>query len=148
VRTLQWVALCATMIMLVACGSNSNNAFNGNWSATLVNPDSTTAFTFTTSLSEGSQGNVTVTNLSFGTSSSCFALGTTASGTFAGTGTTNGAATGSIQLTIQSSTSNSNGANALTLQGALNNNTITGSWQLTGTGAGCTGSGSFTMTKM
>ncbi len=148
-RKVQLAALCAAMALLSSCGGSSNSTVNGNWTATLVNPDSTTAFTLSMTLSQGSAGAVSVTNLSFGTSSSCFATGTTATGTFASSGTTNGVTTGSFQISIQSSTSNSNGANQLIMQGALtNDNTVTGSWALTGTGVGCSGSGTFTMTKM
>jgi hypothetical protein len=49
-------------------------------------------------------------------------------------------------MNIQSTATSTN--NLLTLQGTVNNNTITGNWTLTGTTAGCTGTGSFTMTKI
>jgi|SRR5580698_463571 hypothetical protein len=129
------------------CGSSSSNSsINGNWSATLTSADGTQALAFTATLAS-SGGVVTVSNLSFSTSSSCFALGTTATGAFTATGTSGGVTTGTFQMTIQSGTGNTNGTNQLTLQGTLNNNAITGNWTLTGTGAGCTGSGTFTMTN-
>jgi hypothetical protein len=43
--------------------------------------------------------------------------------------------------------SGSPSGNDLTLSGTANGNTISGTWTLTGS-AGCTGAGSFTMTKM
>jgi hypothetical protein len=127
---------------LSACGnSSSSSAINGNWTATLTGSQN---ISFTATLT-ASNGAVSITNLSFTTSQSCFDAGATATGTFALAGTTNGVTTGTFQMTIQSSSSNSNGTNALTLQGTLTNNSITGNWTLTGTGAGCTGSGTFTM---
>jgi hypothetical protein len=89
---------------------------------------------------------VTVTNLTFTASQSCFDSGATATGSFAVTGNMNGVTTGTFEMTIMSGASNSNGANQLLLQGTLTNNSITGNWTLSGTGAGCTGSGTFTMT--
>jgi hypothetical protein len=47
-------------------------------------------------------------------------------------------------MTVQSSTPT---GNTFTLSGAVSGNTIAGTWTLTGS-LGCTGSGSFTMTKM
>jgi len=41
----------------------------------------------------------------------------------------------------------SSGGNQLQLNGALHNNTINGTWTLTGSTSGCTGSGTFTMNK-
>lgn len=143
--------VCALTILLTACGSGSGSVINGNWSATLTNTDGSTALVFGVTLSNNN-GSVTVSNLSFTTNSSCFGSGTTGTGAFTLTGTTGGVTTGTLQLTLQSGTSNSNGTNQLTLQGTLNqtssSNTITGTWNLTGTGSGCSGSGNFTMGTM
>ena len=139
--------VCAMALLLAACGS-SGSAINGNWTAALSNPDGSTAFTFTATLSESGNGTLNVTNLSFSNSSSCFAAGTTASGTFTATGNTNNVSSGTFQMTVQSGTANANGSNQVALQGTLSSNTITGTWALKGTGSGCTGSGSFTMSKM
>jgi hypothetical protein len=127
------------------CGGSSSGSINGNWTATLTSADGTQALAFTATLAQNGSA-LTVTNLSFTTSSSCFALGTTATGAFTATGTSGGVATGTFQLTITSGSGNTNGSNTLTLEGTLNNNSITGNWTLTGTGAGCSGSGTFTMT--
>lgn len=142
--------LCGLAMMLTACGSGSSNPINGNWSATLTNTGGATVLGFTATLSENSSsGAVSVSNLSFTTSNSCFSSGTTAIATFTSTGTVSGVTTGTFQMTVQSGTSNANGTNQLTMQGTLNNtansNIITGNWNLTGTGSGCTGSGNFTM---
>ncbi len=64
--------LVALGFTLGACGgggagSNSDNV-NGNWTATLTNPDGTPAFAFTTSLKQnGGSSTVNVTTLSFTT---------------------------------------------------------------------------------
>ncbi|HLW88452.1 MAG TPA: hypothetical protein VKR57_08145 [Terriglobales bacterium] len=141
------IAIMLLWVMaLSGCGSSSNSSINGNWTATLTSANGTQALAFTVSLAESGSA-LNVTNLTFTTSSSCFALGTTATGAFTATGTSGGVTTGTFQLTIQSGTGNTNGANQLTLQGTLTNNTITGNWTLTGTGAGCSGSGTFTMSS-
>jgi hypothetical protein len=132
-------------LLLSACGGgNSSTAgtITGNWTATLTNADTTPAFTFSTSLTQGSTTTVvTGTNLSFTTSNSCFTSGGTQTGSFVLSGM-NGNITGAFQLTIVSGTPP---GNTLVLTGTVNNNTIAGNWNLSGA---CTGSGTFTMTKM
>lgn len=141
-RKLGIAAIFFIALALVGCGSSSNNnAINGSWTATLTGSED---LSFTATLTQ-SGGAVSVTNLSFTTSQSCFSDGATATGAFTLAGTTGGVTTGTFQMTVQSGTSNTNGTNQLTLAGNLSNNTITGNWTLTGTGAGCVGSGSFTM---
>lgn len=61
-------------------------------------------------------------------------------------GNFNGNVTGAFGMTI--STMFPGTQNVLTLQGNVNNNTISGMWTLTGVQSGCTGSGNFTFTKM
>src|SRR4051794_20368612 len=126
------------------CGTssgNNNNAINGNWTASLTNPDGTEAFNFTTTLTSSGSTGVSVSNLSFTTSSPCFSGGTDASGGFTLTGTTNGVSSGGFQMTIQSTPP----GNTLTLNGTLNNNVISGTWTLSGLNSGCNGGGNFTM---
>ena len=69
------IAIVLTLsAMLAACGGgiSSNPAtVTGNWTATLTNADTTPAFTFTTSLTQGSNTLVTGGSLSF-TSTPCF----------------------------------------------------------------------------
>jgi hypothetical protein len=143
-------AVLALGLVLVACGggsgsSSSSSNVTGNWSAALTNADGTPAFAFTTSLTQGS-GTVAVTgtNLTFMTSTACFTSGGSQTGSFVLSGNMNGNITGAFDLTIMSGTPS---GNTLTLQGTVLSNTITGTWNLTGTG-GCTGSGTFTITKM
>lgn len=143
--------LLALGLTLGACGgggmgSNSGNV-NGNWTATLTNPDGTPAFAFTTSLSQNSgNSTVNVTSLSFSTSTPCFDSQTSETGSFVLSGNFNGNVAGAFGMTI--STMFPGTQNMLTLQGNANNNTISGTWTLTGAQSGCTGSGSFTLTKV
>ena len=141
------VALVLSAILLSACGNsrNSTGTVTGNWTATLSDQSGTQVFAFTTSFMQNSGTVVTVTNLNFTTANSCFVSGNTATGAFVLSGNFNGNMTGSFQLTVQSG--NPSG-NMLMLQGNVKNNVITGTWTLTGVTSGCTGSGSFTMTKM
>ena len=143
------VIVLAMGLILVACGggsSNTSNTVSGNWAATLTNNDGTLALAFTTSLTQGNDSaTVTGTNLSFSTSTPCFTSGGSETGSFVLNGNFNGNITGSFQLTITSGTPPGN--TLILQQGMLNNNTVTGMWTLTGTG-GCTGSGTFTLTRM
>lgn len=131
--------------LLAGCRTNSNGNINGNWTASLMDSASSTpAFNFTTTLAEASGGGLSITNLTFTTSSPCFASGTTAKGGFSLSGNMNGVTSGGFQMNIQSTGASTN---TLALQGTVSNNTITGTWNLTGVTAGCTGSGNFTMNR-
>ena len=141
--------ILALGLALAACGggnSSSLGTVTGNWTATLTNTDGTPAFGLTTSLTQ-SNGTETVTgtNLNFTTSNACFTSGGSQTGSFALSGNFNGNITGVFQLTITSGTPS---GNTLVLQGNVNNNAISGTWTLTGVTSGCTGNGTFTMTKM
>ena len=139
--------LVALGLILLACGggSSSSNTVTGNWTATLTNTDGTTAFAFTTSLSQSNGTMVTGANLTFTTSTGCFTSAASQTGSFVLSGNLNGNLAGAFQLTITSATPS---GNTLTLQGTVNNNTVTGTWTLAGLIPGCTGSGNFTMTRM
>jgi hypothetical protein len=110
-------------------------------------PDSNGApvFAFTTSLAQNSGTVVSVTNLSFTTATPCFASGGSETGSFMLSGNFNGNVTGAFQLGVHSGTPS---GNTLVLQGTVKNNTISGTWTLTGVTAGCSGSGNFIMNKM
>jgi len=140
-------------LVLVSCGGGSTpDVLSGNWTASLLNSDGTTAFAFNTTLTQsGSQ--VAVTKFDFANPSSCFAKGTTATAYFTLIGTTHGVTSGTFQMTFQSGPSNPNGDNSLAFQGTLLRAGISGSWSLTGTGIECTQvgtstKGNFVMTKM
>ena len=141
--------LLALGLMLGACGGGGGTSGNvsGNWAATLTNPDGTPAFAFNTSFSQTSgNSTVNVTNLSFTTATPCFNSQTSETGSVTLSGNFNGNVTGAFGMTI--STMFPGTQNMLTLQGNVNNNTISGTWTLTGAQSGCTGSGNFTLTKM
>ncbi|HKV77068.1 MAG TPA: hypothetical protein VJP02_02940 [Candidatus Sulfotelmatobacter sp.] len=133
-------------LALVGCGSNSSNAsnINGTWNATLVSGGNATVFTFGTSLKENGDGSLTVSNFSFTTNSPCFVAGETESGSFTLSGDFNGNVNGKFGFNVQSGSPT---GNTLALSGAANGNTISGTWTLTGS-SGCTGNGTFTMTKV
>ena len=141
------IVVLGIALTLAGCGTNSSNgSLNGNWTAALISSNSNTTpnFNFTLTMAETNGSNLSITNLNFTTSSPCFASGTTATGGFTLSGTFNGVTSGGFQMNIQSTGSSNN---QLGLQGTINNNTISGNWTLTGTTAGCSGSGTFTMNK-
>jgi len=138
---------CALATMLMACGGGSSSGtLTGNWAATLTNSDGETELTFNATLTQGSSSSITVANLVFTTATTCFDSGTTGTSTFSPSGTSSVA--GTFQMTLQSSMKNTNGMNQLTLQGTSSSNTINGTWNLSGTGSGCKGSGDFSMIRM
>jgi hypothetical protein len=139
--------LLLATLAVVGCGSNSSSTpsnINGNWSATLTDTNNTTAFTLGTSLAVNGDGSLTVTNLTITSASPCFASGQTASGSFGLTGNFNGSVKGTFGMIVKSGTPS---GNTLTLSGTANGNTISGTWTLAG-GFGCTGNGTFMMTRM
>ncbi len=132
-------------LALIGCASNNSNTnINGTWNATLLSTGNATAFTFGTALKVNSDGSLSVSNFSFTTNSSCFVSGETESGSFTLSGNFNGNVNGKFGMTVQSG---SPSGNTLTLSGTANGNTISGTWTLTGS-SGCTGNGTFTMTKV
>jgi len=139
-------ALLIASLSVVGCGSKSNPAnIDGNWNATLTgNGGGSPAFTFGTSLSVNSDGSLSVSNFSLSTNSPCFVSGETASGSFTLSGNFSGQVNGKFGFSVLSG---SPAGNTLTLNGTASGNTISGQWSLTGS-SGCTGSGTFTMTKM
>jgi hypothetical protein len=137
----------ALVLLSVSCGTSSNSKTNdvsGNWTATLTGANSSQNFAFTLTMFQNSDNSVSVSNLRFTTTSSCFGNHATASGGFSISGDFNGNANGALTLLVQSNTSPNN---TLNLNGTLNNNnTISGTWNLAG-GSGCSGSGNFNMIR-
>jgi hypothetical protein len=136
-------------LALVGCGSGSNSStnINGNWSASLTNsPGGQTVYTFSTTFTEASGGGVSVSNFTLTSSNgSCFTGPTTEAGSFSLGGNFNGNVTGTFGMTVTAQ--DTSGQNVLTLQGGVGpNNTITGTWSVTGTSA-CVGQGTFTINK-
>ena len=128
--------------LLAAC-STDHSSINGTWTAVLSDTSGTQALNFTTALTAVSNNGLNVTNLNFNTQGTCFPGTSTATGAFVASGTFNGVSSGGFQMTVNSSA----GSNQLQLNGTLQNNSVSGTWTLTGATSGCTGSGTFTMNK-
>ena len=138
--------MLAMGLLLVGCGTSSNNSgnINGNWTATLMDPNNNPTLSFSTSITQMSNGSLSVTNLNFSTNSPCFVTGETATGSFTLGGNFNGNVSGSFGMNVKSG---SPGGNTLTMSGTVTGSSITGNWNLNGS-SGCTGAGHFTMTRM
>jgi hypothetical protein len=136
--------LLAVGLILVGCGSNSNPAnINGTWNATLLDQNNTTMFSFGTSLVVNGDGSLSISNFTFNSNSPCFVSGETATGSFTLSGNFNGNVNGAFGFVVKSGTP---AGNTVTLTGTATGNTIKGNWIMNGTG--CSGTGTFTMTKM
>ena len=110
-------------------------------------PGGPPVYAFTTTFTEVSGGGINVTNLRITSGGSCFVDGeTTQSGNFTLSGDFSGNVKGTFGMTLTSV--GGSDQNQLTLQGGVgSNNTITGTWNLSGSAA-CTGQGTFTITRM
>ena len=145
-RKLAVAFVLLTGLALIGCGSKNSNAsnMNGTWNASLMSGGGSPVFTFGTSLKVNGDGSLSISNFTFTTNSPCFVSGQTESGSFTLSGDFNGMVNGKFGFTVQSGDP---AGNTLTLSGTANGNTITGTWTLSG-GTGCSGSGTFTMTKV
>lgn len=143
------ILLLALLALSVACANNNNSNDNvnvsGNWSAALLDANGNQEFSFTTSLVQQSNNGVSGESLTFTTNSACFVDGGTETGALTLNGNTSGVTSAGLQLNITSS--GSSAGNTLTLNGTYQNNNVTGTWTLNG-GLGCTGNGTFSMTKV
>ena len=144
-KLLASVTLLALGLTLTGCGNSKGN-IDGNWATTLTSPPGgTPVFAFNTNFTGSGGGAFTVTSLTFTTAGTCFANPPfTEVGTVSLSGNYNGNVAGSFGLTITTQFSSGTN-NVLALNGAVKNNTITGTWTLTGS-TGCSGNGVFTAT--
>ena len=141
-------------LALVACGNSYNNHpanLSGNWNITLLQTNGTTAFSFSTSLTEVGGSILNGSNITFNPSSSCFASQVTDSGAVqfssGGYGYYSGGGTTAMSLTVKG-LSSGGATDTLNLQGTVNpDHSVSGTWTLSGVSNSCSGSGSFTMTK-
>ena len=147
-KTLGLVGILTIGMLAVGCGNNSSSTnVNGTWSASLVNSsDGSTAYAFTTSLNESSGGSISVTNFKLTSTGPCFVDGqTNESGNFTLSGDFSGNVKGTFGMTISSTATP--GAQLVLQGGVAKNNTITGTWSLTGSTA-CSGEGTFVFNRM
>jgi len=139
------IVLVAVGLTAAGCGGGSgpgSGNINGTWSATLSNMDGSTAYSFTSTFTQGSGSSVSFTNFTFSSAGPCFASEeTTETGSFGLAGNFNGAVSGTFAMTISTMFPSAMN-NVLTLQGTVNGNTISGTWILAG-GTGCNGNGTF-----
>jgi|HubBroStandDraft_2_1064218.scaffolds.fasta_scaffold00313_7 hypothetical protein len=135
------IVFLALGLTMAGCGTGSPGSgnINGTWVATLSN----SAYSFSTTFTQSSGSGISVTNFTFTSTAPCFASDATAeTGSFTLMGNSNGNVTGSFGMTITAELSGIN--SVLTLIGTVNGNTISGTWNLTGS-TGCTGNGTFTL---
>lgn len=130
---------------LVACGSTRpSRVIDGAWNANLQNPDNSSAYTFSTTLNQGTGSGVTVISFLFTASAPCFSSSTAQTATFSATGHAGGYQTGPFSMNISSALGGPV-ENVLTLSGTRNSDgTITGTWSLSGL-PGCSGNGAYSM---
>lgn len=131
--------------LLVGCGSTrAPKVIDGTWTAKLQNPDSTSAYTFSSTLTQGSGSTVTVSNFVFTASAPCFSSPTGQTATFSATGHSGGYQTGPFAMNISTALGVA-AESVLTLSGTRNaDGKISGTWTLAG-GGECSGSGNYTM---
>jgi hypothetical protein len=89
---------------------------------------------------------VSITNFTFNSANgTCFAVPTTETGSFTLSGNFSGSVKGTFGMTITAQSTAEQ--DVLTLQGGVApNNTITGTWSVSGTA--CVGNGTFTITRI
>jgi len=133
--------------ILTACGSSpAPKKIDGTWNASLVNSNSSEAYTFAATLSQATGTTVSVSNFNFTSAAPCFTapLGQTA--TFSATGNSGGYQTGPFGMSVGTGLMTPV-ENVLTLTGTRNaDGSISGKWTLTGL-SGCSASGSYTMNQ-
>ena len=125
-------------LTMAGCGSSTagSSGINGNWTATLKNPDGSIAYQFSATLTPATGNILDVTNLKVATPGQCLSSSEAASGSFIPTNAAFGMSM--VGFAILSPD--------LSLQGKLSSGTISGTWTLSGGGiAGCPGSGTFIM---
>lgn len=141
------------IFVLLGCGSNQLKPadLSGDWTATLLKTNGGTAFSFSMSITEVGSTVLNVTNVVFNPATSCFQSQIGASGVVrlvsSGYGYYTSFGTTAMSLTVKGSAAGG-GTDTVNLQGTVNpDNTVSGTWTLTGVSATCSGSGAFTMTR-
>lgn len=131
--------------LLVACGSSHPaKKIDGVWNGNLQNFDSSSAYKFSTTLTQNSGSTVDVSGFLFMDSAPCFPARTTETATFSATRHSGGFEIGPFAMHI-STTLGTGSQNVLTLDGVrAPDGKISGTWSLTGS-PGCSGTGTYTM---
>ena len=148
-KKLAILSLLVLAMTVNGCGNSSTpttatTTGSGTWEAQLTGgTGDASVLNFVTTFSVNGDGSLSVTGFTFLTTGSCFVSGETATGTSTLTTSGTGVVSGPVSYTVTSGTP---AGNTLSLSGTENGTTITGTWTLTG-GNGCSGAGSFTMTK-
>jgi len=130
-------------LTMAGCGSSTSGgaSINGNWTASLTNPDGSIAYQFLVTFTQGTGGSLNITNFSFTLPGSCFGSGEYGpTATFTPSGTSPVAGTFGMSIASPAVV-----GPALGLQGALTRATITGTWRLGSGVAACSGNGTFVM---
>jgi hypothetical protein len=167
-KKLAILIVLALQLAVSGCGSSNNTSTEtntsttGNWEAQLIGgTQQASQINFVVAFSVTNSGPLDITGFSFINAGSCFANGvngSTETGNANFTTASTGAVTGTLNLTVNSTTP---AGNSLTLTGdltgtssatagtagTLSNGIVIGTWMLTG-GQGdpsCTGSGTFVM---
>jgi len=131
-----------------ACGSNPiPKVIDGTWNASLLNSDSSVAYTFQTTLNQDTGSAVKVIRFTFTSDAPCFTAPMGQTATFSATGHSRDFQTGPFSMNIATAMGTMV-ENVLTLNGTRNaDGGISGTWTLTGL-SGCSGSGNYTMTAL
>jgi len=146
------ILILVTMASFACGGGSTPNMIQGAWNADLSNPDGTTAFTFTATLTQSGK-TIDVTRFTFVSPSQCFGKQTTEGGFFMNPFTTHGVTSGTFGMTVQSDPANPDTQNTLVLSGEFQRNIIWGTWKLTQPGVLCnlpqnSNSGNFVMSPV
>jgi len=128
---LAMVSIFSVVLASLGCGGGSSpNVIEGAWNASLTNPDGTTAFTFTATLTQSGKV-IDVTNFALGKPSQCFGKTTTENGFFMNPITTHGVTSGTFGMSVLSDVADPDTQNTLVLSGEFQRNIIWGTWKLT-----------------
>src|SRR5579871_2473860 len=149
------VCTVSLFAILLGCGNQNQQTpanLNGNWDTTLAKASGATAFSFSSSLRETGNTVLIGSNVAFNPPSSCFEsqLAETGVVQFAGGGYGYYAGGGgtAVSLTVKGVAADG-GNDTLRLQGTVNpDNSVSGTWTLTGLSVNCSGFGAFTMTRI
>ena len=134
--------------ILTGCASSTApKVIDGVWNASLLNSDSSVAYTFQTTLNQDTGSAVKVIQFDFTSDALCFTAPIGQSATFTATGHSHGFQTGPFSMNV-TTTYGTMVENVLALKGTRNaDGNISGTWTLTGL-SGCSAKGNYAMTAV